>query len=121
MAKKVGIIIRELRLKAALTQEQFAERVGISWPYIGQIERGDRAPSIKTLEKIAKGLDVTPDIFFNEDSILIEIGHLPKELLEFSKDKKKRKLLSEINRLSDDQVIFLENLLPLIKHIKKMD
>jgi len=41
MSKDIGAIIKNLRKKANLTQEQLSEKSGVSWPYIGQIERGD--------------------------------------------------------------------------------
>lgn len=56
--KRLGARIREERKKARLTQERFAERVGLSVDYIGYIERGKRAPYLRTLERIAKALGV---------------------------------------------------------------
>jgi transcriptional regulator with XRE-family HTH domain len=40
---------------------QFAELVGISNPYLSQIERGLRAPSEQVLEAIARTLQVSAD------------------------------------------------------------
>ncbi len=56
--KRLGARIREERKKAQLTQERFAERVGLSVDYIGYIERGKQAPYLKTLERIANALSV---------------------------------------------------------------
>ena len=66
---KLGVRIRTLRKAAGLTQEQLAETSDISVNFIGYVERGQRAPSIKTLERIARGLNVRPkDLFdFLED------------------------------------------------------
>ena len=66
---KLGSKIRILRKAAGLTQEQLAEMVDVSVNFIGYIERGQRAPSISTLEQIAQGLDVSlKDLFeFSED------------------------------------------------------
>lgn len=66
---KLGVRIRTLRKAAGLTQEQLAEVADISVNFIGYVERGQRAPSIKTLEQIAQALNIRPkDLFeFLED------------------------------------------------------
>lgn len=56
--KKVGKVIRDLRIKNNLSQESFASRVGIHRTYIGMIERGEKNITVSTLSKIAKGLNV---------------------------------------------------------------
>lgn len=54
----IGNNIRKLRLGRNLTQETFSEAIGISVSYLGQLERGQRTPSISTLESIANALEV---------------------------------------------------------------
>ncbi len=56
--KKFGIHLRELRIKRKLTQEELADRAGMHFTYIGQIERGLRNPSLINLEKLSKALKV---------------------------------------------------------------
>ncbi|MGR3176526.1 MAG: helix-turn-helix domain-containing protein [Candidatus Anammoxibacter sp.] len=56
--KRLGARIREERRKTKLTQEELAKRVDLSVDFIGYIERGKQAPYIKTLERIAKALNV---------------------------------------------------------------
>lgn len=58
MIYKLGSKIRILRKEAGLTQEQLAEIVNVSVNFIGYIERGERAPSIYTVEQLAQALDV---------------------------------------------------------------
>jgi transcriptional regulator with XRE-family HTH domain len=56
-----GEKLKRLRRGAALTQEQLAERSGVSASSIVAIERGDRPnPHPGTLGKLAKALDVSP-------------------------------------------------------------
>ena len=43
-----------------LTQKELAEKAGISTTYIGEIESCRKYPSIKTLVKISKALEVEP-------------------------------------------------------------
>lgn len=54
----LGKKIREIRKARKLTQEQLAERIDIGTPNISYFETGKFSPSIETLEKIAKALDV---------------------------------------------------------------
>ena len=55
---RVGARIRELRNNKGLTQEQLATLSGTKQPHIHSYEAGLRAPSLQTLEKIAKALRV---------------------------------------------------------------
>jgi ribosome-binding protein aMBF1 (putative translation factor) len=55
-----GANIRELRLKAKLTQEALAKRSDLHWTYISQVERGVRNTSYTSLRKLAHGLGVAP-------------------------------------------------------------
>jgi transcriptional regulator with XRE-family HTH domain len=52
----LGDIIRQQRELAELPMRQLAAMVGISGPYLSQIERGLRAPSEQVLGAIAKSL-----------------------------------------------------------------
>lgn len=57
----LGAIIREQRELAALPMRQLAKSVGISNPYLSQIERGLRAPSEAVIEALAAALDLSAD------------------------------------------------------------
>lgn len=69
--KSLGKRIREERLKLNLTQEKLSEQIGISVSYIGQIERGERSPTLQTLVLLANELGVTID-YLLQDSVVIE-------------------------------------------------
>lgn len=59
--KALGQRIKEERLKQSLTQEQLAEKVGISRLYITLIENGSRAVRVEVLERLADCLKVSID------------------------------------------------------------
>ena len=52
VAVSIGKVIRKHRIKLDLSQEKFAELVGLSKNYIGDLERGEKEPTITTLHKI---------------------------------------------------------------------
>jgi len=54
----LGKRIRAVREKSGLTQEQSEEKTGVNTKYISAIERGQKNVTVKTLEKIARGLNV---------------------------------------------------------------
>lgn len=54
----LGLSVKTFREQKGLTQERLAEMADIHTSYIGQIERGWRYPSLKTLFKIADALEV---------------------------------------------------------------
>jgi transcriptional regulator with XRE-family HTH domain len=56
--RKLGEVLQSTRLKRGLSQEQLAERSGVSVQHIAFIEQGRRKPQLKTLEKIADALGV---------------------------------------------------------------
>lgn len=56
--KKFGQHLRELRQQKKLTQEELADKAGMHFTYIGQIERGIRNPSLVNLYKLSRALKV---------------------------------------------------------------
>lgn len=55
---RVGLRLKGWRKIRELTQEALAERAGLSYKFIGEIERGRGNPTIDTLSKLAHALDV---------------------------------------------------------------
>lgn len=56
----MAVNLRRLRHDKQMTQEDLAERSGLSARYIGAIERADVAASVTVLGQIAEALDVEP-------------------------------------------------------------
>ena len=57
----LGTRIKKLRHQKRLTQEQLAEKAGVSAPFIGHIERGSRVASLETLVAICNALETSPE------------------------------------------------------------
>lgn len=55
---KLGRQVKYYREQRGLSQQQLAEKTGISTLHIGYIEQGRRHPQVKTLEKIANALGI---------------------------------------------------------------
>jgi len=59
-----GRKVAALRQKRNLTQDQLADKTGLSIDTIGAIERGRRWARLTTLHQLAKGLGVSTDELF---------------------------------------------------------
>jgi transcriptional regulator with XRE-family HTH domain len=55
----LGQRVRELRKRVSFTQEELAERSGISVSFLSMIERANRVPHVETLAMLADALGVS--------------------------------------------------------------
>jgi transcriptional regulator with XRE-family HTH domain len=55
---RFGAALREIRTRQQLTQEQLAERSGLSYKFIGEVERGRGNPTLDTIARLADALGV---------------------------------------------------------------
>ncbi len=61
---RFGAALRELRLRRHLTQEQLAERSGLSYKFVGEVERGQGNPALTSIAGLASGLGIgLPELF----------------------------------------------------------
>ncbi len=59
ITEEIGKRIRYHRTRQNISQEKLSEYSDLHPTYIGQLERGEKTPSIETLYKVAKGLNVS--------------------------------------------------------------
>lgn len=59
LPKTIGKKIQKQRKRINLTQEELAEKIGISRAYMGFIEQGRNSASLEVLQKIAKFLHIS--------------------------------------------------------------
>ena len=85
-------IIREQRKKMSLSLKQLSEISGVSFSHLSRIEQGNRRPSIRTLQRIAKPLG------FDLQELLVITGYMsPGSSL--TSEEEREKLRSELNEL----------------------
>ena len=64
---ETGRLIKELRIKKGLTQEELADKTEVSARTIQRIENGEVDPRAYTLQMIAKALEVDYDLFIRNE------------------------------------------------------
>lgn len=63
---RFGNLLRELREKSGLTQEELATDCELDRTYISLLERGLRQPTLKTIFVLAKALNINPSSIIKE-------------------------------------------------------
>ena len=62
--KRIGERIKQCRESLGLTQDQFAEKLGLTTNYISTVERGASFPRYEKLIAIINGLETSADAIF---------------------------------------------------------
>ena len=60
LQKTVGRNLRRIREERGLSQEAFADVLGVHRTYMGGVERGERNLTLKSLERVAERVGVAP-------------------------------------------------------------
>jgi transcriptional regulator with XRE-family HTH domain len=81
----IGRRIRHLRNVQQMTQEQLGQKAGLSYKYLGAIERGEKNAPIETLIKIAAALKYDLHELFIFDHETEDIKELKKKIDEMLK------------------------------------
>lgn len=69
--KKYSNRVKELRLAKSLSQEQLAEKIGLTKQAISQYERGDRNPSMAVLGALCDFFNVSSDYLLGKDIVTL--------------------------------------------------
>lgn len=83
ISKIVGQRIRNYRTPQKLSQERLAELSGCHPTYIGQVERGEKNPTLESIEKIASALNVPLSQLFDKLGQGNDDGGIPLKCYEF--------------------------------------
>jgi transcriptional regulator with XRE-family HTH domain len=87
--KRIGKRIKARREQLGLTQDEFAEKIGLTTNYISTVERGASFPRCEKLLAIINGLETSADAIFcdvidhstdyNTSRLSQELSELPVE------------------------------------------
>ena len=58
-----GLVLRQLREQYGDSQDSFARRTGYHRNYVGQLERGEKSPSLSALFNLSRALGLRPSQF----------------------------------------------------------
>lgn len=104
--KRIGKRIKEQREQLGLTQDKFAERLGVATNYISTIERGASFPRCEKLIAIINGLETTADAIFCD-------------VLEYSTEYRTNALYEELQELPvTEQKRILDMVALMVKQAK---
>ena len=104
--KRIGKRIKEQRERLGLTQDKFAERLGVATNYISTIERGASFPRCEKLIAIINGLETTADAIFCD-------------VLEYSTEDRTNALYEELQELPvTEQKRILDMVALMVKQAK---
>lgn len=99
-ANGVGEKLRRLRERLGLSQKEVAEKAGVSYGLIGQIESGRTQSSVTTLSLLAEALGVSPCYFLMDEEEVLEVTRsLSPELADLLSEPRVREFLSRVGRL----------------------
>src|SRR6202021_2649728 len=76
IAMNIGTTIRGYRLQKGMSQGDIEKRTGLLRCYLSRVENGHTVPSLETLQKIARALDLQLSEFFAEEIIGKEMSGL---------------------------------------------
>ena len=57
-----GVVLRQVRVEKHLSQEDLGDRSGLHRTYISLLERGLKSPSLSTLFRLSRALEIQPHI-----------------------------------------------------------
>ena len=84
--KRIGGFIKELRKAKGITQEQFAEILGVSGRTVSRWETGNNMPDISLLVEIAEFLEVSIPEIINGERKREKMNEEVKEVAETLSD-----------------------------------
>jgi transcriptional regulator with XRE-family HTH domain len=112
----LGHKLKALREEYGLTQAQLANLAGVTAGLIGQIEQGKVQPSLKTLEKLAEVMGVSPCYFIMEPGAVDQMLSLMNpELRELLMQPNVQSVLNMICNLNEKELQFILNFIQLFK------
>lgn len=112
----IGKKIKSVRESLGLTQSALAAQAGVSAALIGQIEAGKVQPSLKTIEKIAQALGISPCYLLVAQNQLEEmLACMGPDLRALLLNSNVQAVLKQICHLNEKQLRFLLKFIEVFK------
>jgi transcriptional regulator with XRE-family HTH domain len=73
MLRRLGARVKLLRRERRLTQEELAERAGLTSKFVGEVERAESNPSAASLARMAGALAVSMGDLFEADPDIVPV------------------------------------------------
>ncbi len=122
LAQSIGTAARTARLALQLTQEDAAERIGVSVEFYSRIERGTALPSLTTLVRITVVLNVSADVLIGLKKVKDEGEHVavPPAMLPSREEEAPeiRRILRRLRKASPGTRRLVNTLLKEIERIR---
>lgn len=112
----LGITIKTMRLSRNLSQQDLADKVGVSRSAVGMWENGEREPNLDTLESLANVFNVPLYSLVDSKSIpkpkpeQSEMLYVSMPSGNPSTDELRKYLHDVIDQFSDDDLQFLKDM-----------
>lgn len=105
----LGVAVRTARVRAGLTQEDVAERIGMASEVYGRMERGQMLPRVENLRRLCLVLNVPPHELLGLESMASGKGDLPRDEVKARADDSAdmRRLQRRLRKLNANQVKLL--------------
>lgn len=68
LREQFGYVVRTRRNRLGISQEELADRAGLHRTYVADIERGARNPSLQSIDKLARALEISIASLFSPAS-----------------------------------------------------
>ena len=88
----IGVVIKKYRKEAGMTQEEMANRLGVTTPAVNKWENSNSKPDIELLAPIARLLDISLDTLLSYHEYLLdtEIEEIIRKDYSGSRGKSKK-------------------------------
>jgi transcriptional regulator with XRE-family HTH domain len=120
LARTIGKQIAKARRSLDLTQEEAAERIGITVEYYGRVERGRALPSLFTFVQISVALQVSADSLISLGEIMARPVAVPPPWFaapQLGEDKQLGRLFRRLRRVHPEVIGFVEAMLKPLERL----
>jgi transcriptional regulator with XRE-family HTH domain len=101
----IGERLKDLREQKEMSQGDVEKRTGLLRCYISRVENGQTVPSVDTLEKMARALEIPMYRLFAEDADVkkpnIQLQPVPSRAVKTKDDRDLRSLAKLLSRMND--------------------